>query len=109
MLEQESFGWMEKQLQQHGPKTVDLMFVFCFFFEAFFLDLTPRFSLNLQQLKGKYAGEYKLLNLMYAREGTPLHSLATVLSRLDNISSICAWTSISEVFFFPQHIYYLVY
>ncbi|CAK9118523.1 unnamed protein product [Durusdinium trenchii] len=33
-----------------------------------------------------------LLNLLYAKEGTPLHSLARTLVRLENLSFILAWT-----------------
>jgi len=34
-----------------------------------------------------------LLNLLYAREGTPLHSLAKTLARLEQLSHILVWTT----------------
>eukprot|EP00760_Papus_ankaliazontas_P024689 PhM_4_TR2411/c0_g2_i1/m.74313 len=34
-----------------------------------------------------------LLNLMYARKGTPLHSLANVLARIELLSHILVWTT----------------
>ncbi|CAK0867309.1 unnamed protein product [Prorocentrum cordatum] len=33
-----------------------------------------------------------LLNLLYAAEGTPLHSLSRLLTRLDDLSHVLAWT-----------------
>ncbi|CUF98849.1 Hypothetical protein, putative, partial [Bodo saltans] len=37
-----------------------------------------------------------LLNLLYARAGTPLHSLAKVISRLEPLSQVLVWTAQTE-------------
>ncbi|KAH8046329.1 hypothetical protein JL720_16406 [Aureococcus anophagefferens] len=42
---------------------------------------------------GGDVAEHRLLNLLLAKEGSELHSVARTLSRVDNLSSILAWTA----------------
>ena len=48
----------------------------------------------LVRKRWKAAGRkpWYLLNLLYAKEGTPLHSMARTLVRLEDLSFILAWT-----------------
>jgi hypothetical protein len=59
------------------------------------IKLFENLKFHLKGKKGQllYGKKYKLLNLHNTKPGTSLHSLADVLTRMENISYILAWTS----------------